>query len=79
MTPSTTKAIYRGWHIEPLAIPGLDGDWLGTCEIRQANCPASESSRAMLVNVKRKSKHEAIVAIIEHARRQIDAIFGEPV
>ncbi len=79
MTSSNTKAIYRGWHIEPFAIPGLDGNWLGTCEIRQANCPASDGAQAMLVNVKRKSKGEAIVDIIEHARRQIDAIFGEPV
>ena len=79
MTSSNAETTYRGWRIEPLAIPSGDGNWLGTCEIRQAACPPSEGAQAMLANVIRKSKREAIADISEHARRQIDAIFADPV
>ena len=78
MNPGNSETIYRGWHIEPFAIPGMDGTWLGTCEIRQADCPPSEGAQAMLVNLVRKSKLEAIADISEQAKRQIDAIFAEP-
>ena len=70
--------IYRGWHIEPLAIPCADGRWLGTCEIRQTGVPDSEGAQAMLANLVRSSKHDAIVDICRHARREIDAIFALP-
>jgi hypothetical protein len=79
MTSNNSEAIYRGWCIEPFAIPSENGNWLGTCEIRQTDCPPSDAAQAMLANVLRKSKREAIADISEAARRQIDAMFGEPV
>lgn len=78
MNFSNPQTTYRGWQIEPFAIPGWDGNWLGTCEIRQVDCPPSEGAQAMLVNVVRKSKREAIDDISNYARRQIDAIIAEP-
>jgi hypothetical protein len=75
---ATSVEIYRGWRIEPFAIPCADGSWLGTCEIRQTDVPDSEGTQAMLANVVRQSKSEAIADIRDCARHEIDSIFGLP-
>lgn len=72
------EMIYRGWHIEPFAIPCGDGSWLGTCEIRQTNVPDSEGAHAMLANLIRQNKSEAIADICQHARQEIDSTFAFP-
>lgn len=77
MTTSIVE-IYRGWRIEPFAIPCADGSWLGTCEIRQTDVPNSEGAQAMLTNVVRQSKNDAIADIRASARHEIDSIFAFP-
>jgi|GEM_PF-909888 len=78
MTLEKSEILYRGWHIEPFAIPGGDGTWQGTCEIRKLDGTSSDSALAVLGSVVRKTKKDAISDICEQARHVIDSSCAFP-
>ena len=78
MTLKNSEILYRGWRIEPFAIPNADGSWQGSCEIVKLNETPDDGVLATLGDVVRRTKEDAIADICEHARHVIDASCAFP-
>ena len=78
MTSKNSEILYRGWRIEPLAIPSVGGGWVGTCEIRKLDGTSSDSTLTSIDNVVRDTKDDAIGDICMDAQRVIDASCAFP-
>ena len=78
MNSKNSEILYRGWRIEPFAIPSATGSWVGTCEIRKLDGTSSDSTLTSIDNVVRDTKDEAIADICKNAQRVIDASCAFP-
>ena len=72
------EILYRGWRIEPFAIPCADGNWEVSCEIKKLDGTSDDSASAFLENVVRKTKEDAIADACVHARNTIDSSWAVP-
>jgi hypothetical protein len=78
MRSGNSEIFYRGWKIEPFAIPCADGYWQGTCEIRKLDGTSSDGALVALGSVVRKVKKDAIADVCEQARHVIDSSCAVP-